>query len=379
MNITVLGAGLVGSTIAKDLSIEKDYQVTVHDINTDALEKLKNGSSVNVSKADLSSPSEVQKAVKDAELVVTAVPGSIGFSVLKSVIEADKNVVDIGFFSQDPFELDALAKERGVTAVVDCGVAPGLANIILTRTAALLDQVDDYTCYVGGLPFVREKPYEYKAVFSPSDVLEEYTRPARLVVNGQCVVKPALSEIELLEFPGIGTLEAFNTDGLRSLLKTQDIPNMKEKTMRYPGHADLMWVFREGGFFSQEPLEVDGATVTPLQITSRLMFDDWRLKEGERDFTVMQVLIEGSREGVKQRYSYYLYDEYDVATNTTSMARTTGYTCSIVTRQVASGQFRQAGICPPEYIGACSGCYENLVDEYAKRNIHFEENVEEIK
>lgn len=378
MNITILGAGLVGSTIAQDLSLEKDFQITVIDIDEGALKRLEKNADVSTSIVDLSAAGKASANVSGADLVVTAVPGSIGYSVLEEVIDAGINVVDIGFFSEDPFELDDLAKERGVTAVVDCGVAPGLANIILTRTSSLLDQVDDYTCYVGGLPILREKPYEYKAVFSPSDVLEEYVRPARLVENGKCVVKPALSEVELIDFPGVGTLEAFNTDGLRTLIKTQDIPNMKEKTLRFPGHAQLMWVFREGGFFSNVPIQIKGTEITPLEITSRLMFDDWRLKEGEQDFTVMQILIEGVKDGERMRYSYYLYDQYDISTGTTSMARTTGYTCSIVARQVARGVFRQVGICPPEFIGACTGCYEDLVAEYNKRNIQFEEEVQKV-
>lgn len=378
MKIAVLGAGLVGSTIAEDLSLEKDYQITVYDLNADNLRKVKGRASVEVSQADLSKAEIVRQSVRGADLAVTAVPGSIGFEVLKNVIQAGVNVVDIGFFSQDPFRLDDLAREKGVTAVIDCGVAPGLANIILTRTVSLLDEVQDYTCYVGGLPVIREKPYEYKAVFSPSDVIEEYVRPARLMENGQIVVKPALSDLELLDFPGIGTLEAFNTDGLRTLLETQNIPNMREKTLRYPGHAQLMWVFREGGFFSKEPIQVKGAEITPLEITSKLMFDDWRLKEGERDFTVMQVLIEGVKNGEKLRYRYDLYDQYDEETGTTSMARTTGYTCSIVARQVVNGIYDQAGISPPEHIGACTGCYEDLVKKYNERNIQFNVSVEKI-
>src|SRR5690606_37486262 len=135
--------------------------------------------------------------------------------------------------------LDALAKEQGVTAVVDCGLAPGLGNILFGRLNEELDSIDTFLCHVGGLPVVRRKPYEYAAVFSPLDVIEEYTRPARFIENGALVVRPALSDVEKMDLPGVGTLEAFNSDGLRTLAVTMKAPNMKEKTLRYPGHVGL--------------------------------------------------------------------------------------------------------------------------------------------
>jgi len=273
--------------------------------------------------------------------------------------------------------LDELAKSQGVTAIVDCGVAPGLCNIIAGHVFDLLDQTDRYVCYVGGLPLLREWPFEYKAVFSPLDVLEEYIRPARFVEYNEEVVRPALSEIELIDFPEVGTLEAFNTDGLRTLRKTLDIPFMREKTLRYPGHANVIRIFRESGFLSTTPIEVDGQKIKPVSVTSKLLFDQWRLKQDEADFTVMQIVMEGQRKGKRLRYTYYLLDRYDEETRTTSMARTTGYTCSIVARQIMSGHFKQKGICPPEFIGRVQGCYENLLDEYRKRNIRLIERIVE--
>ena len=306
-------------------------------------------------------------------------PGFIGFQTLKEIIKSGKSVVDIAFFGEDPFLLDSLARSKDVTAVVDCGVAPGLCNIVVGYVETRLDFIDRYVCYVGGLPKVRKWPYEYKAVFSPKDVLEEYTRPARFVEFGHQVVKPALTDIELLDFPRVGTLEAFNTDGLRSLIKTMKIPFMKEKTLRYPGHAELMRVFRESGFFSPESIKIEGNEIIPLAFTSKLIFDQWALKEGEQDFTVMQVIIEGKKGKHRLRYVFDLYDEYDPETGATSMARTTGYTCTIAARQVLDGLFSQKGICPPEFIGRTKGCYENMMSELKKRNIHLTETVVEME
>jgi lysine 6-dehydrogenase len=377
MKIIVLGAGMVGSAIAEDLAHEQGMRVVVVDRSQEALEKVKTRVSVEVIQTDLQDRGSIPALVADSNLVISAVPGFMGFTTLRSVIESGKDVVDISFFNEEPFQLDELAKSQGVTAVVDCGVAPGLCNIIAGHVFGQLDQTDRYVCYVGGLPLVREWPFEYKAVFSPLDVLEEYIRPARLVENSKEVIRPALSEIELIDLPEVGTLEAFNTDGLRTLRTTLDIPFMREKTLRYPGHANIMRIFKESGFLSTEPIEIDGHAIQPISFTSKLLFDQWRLKEDEADFTVMQIVMDGQRKGKRLRHAYSLLDRYDEETRTTSMARTTGYTCSIVARLIMNGQFTQKGICPPEFIGRNEGCYDNLLEEYKKRNIKLMETIVE--
>ena len=373
--VTVLGAGLVGSAIIKDLAQDPGLHVTAVDMSQTALDHLAAAAPITTRQANLRTAGTIAAAVRDADLVVLAVPGFMGFDALRQVIEAGKSVVDISFFPEDAFELDELAKARGVTAVVDCGVAPGLCNVIAGYVASRLDQVDRYLCYVGGLPKERRWPYEYKVVFSPVDVIEEYTRPARFVEHGHAIVRPALSDVERIDLPGAGTLEAFNTDGLRSLMRTIPAPNMKEKTLRYPGHANLMAVFRDSGFFDPTPVTVDGQPVRPLSLTAKLLFDQWKLQEGEEDFTVMRVVVAGQREGSPVTHTYDLFDVYDQPTRTTSMARTTGYTCAIVARQVLSGLFTQTGICPPEWVGRTPGCYPHLLTELARRNINLTETI----
>jgi lysine 6-dehydrogenase len=375
MRITVLGAGLVGSAIVADLAQETGWEITAVDRDDHALAMLRAKTPAQTVQTDLNQAGAVNRMIEDADLVICAVPGFMGFETLKQVILAGKNVVDISFFGEDAFELDGLAKEKGVTAVVDCGVAPGLCNVLAGHVASVLDRVERYICYVGGLPQIRQWPYEYKVVFSAVDVLEEYTRPARFVEYGQKIVRPALSDVELLEFPGVGTLEAFNTDGLRSLMRTLGAPFMVEKTLRYPGHADLMRIFRESGFFDAAPVQVEGQQVRPIALTSTLLFDQWKLEPGQQDLTVMQVVIEGDKAGARHTYTYDLLDRYDTETQTTSMARTTGYTCAIVARQVARELFAQKGICPPEYVGRDQECYQNLMAECTKRNIQVQETI----
>jgi len=367
-NVIVLGAGLIGKAIAIDLC--KEYRVTSVDINTEVLSEIKESYPINTLITDLTNPQAIRDVTAPADLVIGAVPGFMGFDVLKTVINCGKDIVDISFFNEDPFALDELAKKYDVTAVVDCGVAPGMSNIILGYHNEKMN-VERFECYVGGLPVVRNLPYEYKAPFSPIDVIAEYTRPARIMVNGELVVRPALSEVELLEFEGIGTLEAFNTDGLRTLLKTMPVPNMKEKTMRYPGHARFMNALRDTGFFDENSVEVNGTSVRPIDVTAKLLFPKWKLAKDEEEFTVMRVLIEGKENDKYKKYSYSLFDRFEINSGTSSMARTTGYTCTAVARLILENQFIRKGICPPEYVSAAEGCFERIMKNLKRRNIHY--------
>jgi lysine 6-dehydrogenase len=359
--ITVLGAGMVGGAIAADLS--KNYSVTLADINEYRLKELSTGLPIKTLTKDLSDSSQLKEVINNADLVVCAVPGYMGFRTLRTVIESGKNVVDISFFSEDPFELDELAKKNNVTAVVDCGVAPGLSNLILGYHNQRMN-VAKFECYVGGLPFERKWPYEYKAPFSPVDVIEEYTRPARLVENGRIVVKEALSDPGLIQTE-VGSLEAFNTDGLRSLLRTMKIPDMKEKTLRYPGHIGLMKVLRETGFFKKEEIDINGTMVSPLALSSKLLFPLWKPEQNEKEFTILIIRITG--EG--QTFEYSLFDRFDETTKTSSMARTTGYTCTAAVNLVLKGFYQEKGISPPEFIGRDQTCFSEILKYLADRGV----------
>jgi saccharopine dehydrogenase-like NADP-dependent oxidoreductase len=330
-------------------------------------------SRLSIRRADLSDPATVSALVSDFDLVISAVPGPMGYATLEAILEAGVNAVDIAFFEEDPFTLDELARERGATAVIDCGVAPGMSNILTMHGVQRLDSAHTALTYVGGLPEVRRWPYEYAAVFSPIDVIAEYTRPARYVENGQRVVRPALSDAELLEFPGIGTLEAFNTDGLRTLATTLELPNMKEKTLRYPGHIQKMAVLRESGFFGEEPVDVGGHPVRPIDLTARLLFPLWQLPEGEADLTVMKVIVEGERDGEPVRLGWDLHDRYDETTGVHSMARTTGYTATAVARLIAAGHFDRPGITPPERLGEDPTCVAFVLDRLRERGVVYTE------
>jgi saccharopine dehydrogenase-like NADP-dependent oxidoreductase len=368
--IIVLGAGLVGSAIAIDLA--KQHHVTSADANAATLEALNRKHGIDALRADLSDGKKLKSLVEGYDIVIGALPGFLGFEALKAVIEAGKNVVDISFFPEDPFLLDELAKQQGVTAVVDCGVAPGMGNIIFGYHHLRM-KVNSYRCLVGGLPQVREWPWEYKAVFSPIDVIEEYTRPARYVEGGRVVTREALSDPELLHFQGIGTLEAFNTDGLRSLIRTMpDVPDMIEKTLRFPGCIEYLRVLRAGGFFSFDEIEVNGHKIRPVDLTARLLFPQWKLKPGEGDFTIMRIDIRGEELGKPKTWRYDLLDRYDTQSDTISMARTTGYTCTAVANLVLSGKFDRQGICPPEFVGEEESNFYFVLAYLAERGVVYE-------
>jgi len=366
--IVVLGAGMVGRAIALDM--KKRCNVTVVDFNQGNLNKLEQDSQLITIEQNLTEKPMLDRIISGADLVISAVPGSIGFETLRRIIENGKNVVDIAFFPEDAFELNEQASKNNVTAVVDCGVAPGMSNLLLGYHNQKM-QVDRFICLVGGLPVERRWPYEYKAPFSPADVIEEYIRPARFVEHGKIVVKEALSDPELVDFKQIGTLEAFNTDGLRSLIKTINAPNMIEKTLRYPGHIEKIRVLKESGFFSSDAIIVDGAQVIPLNISSQLLFKQWKLGDTEEEFTVMRITIVGKENDNQKTYIYDMLDYFDPVTKISSMARTTGYTCTAVANLVLDGNFHRKGICPPEYIGENPENVKYIFDYLKNRNISY--------
>lgn len=362
--------------MARDMAADKKAKVTAVDASSKALDRLKKLPGIKTVREDLADTRNVKKVVRDADLVISAVPGFMGFKTLQAVLEEGKNAVDIAFFPEDPFVLDRLAKAQGVTAVVDCGVAPGMSNVLAAYAMKKLDKTKSIKIYVGGLPEIREYPYEYKAVFSPHDVIEEYVRPARYIENGKMITRPALSDPEFLTFPGIGTLEAFNTDGLRTMAKTMNVPNMKEKTLRYPGHIEKMAVLRETGFFDTREVTIKGTRIRPLDFTAEILFPKWKLKEGEADITVMKIIVEGTKGGKPLSVSYDLFDRYDERTGIHSMARTTGYTATAVARMIALGLFQRKGISAPEHIGASARCVKFLLSGLAERGVVYLETVE---
>ncbi len=376
-SVLVLGAGRVGSVIAHDLASDPSLSVSVADRDPARAELFSSEGSPTFLEADLSRSERLRELVAPFDLVVGAVPGWMGFETLGTVLECDKDAVDISFFEEDPFELDALAKERGRTAVVDCGVAPGLSNLVLGRIQHEFERIDSFVCLVGGLPEEPQPPWNYKAPYSPSDVIEMYTRPARIVRDGKVMAVPALTEPEELEFPNVGTLEAFNTDGLRTLLAIDSIPNLMERTLRYPGHRAQVELLASSGFLDPER-EVDGVLLRPREISEQLLRQQWHQGKEDYDVTVMRLTAEGVRGGEKVRQTFDLEDHFDRERGFSSMARTTGYPCAAVARLVLNGTFRRPGIVPPEFIGADLETYRSILGYLEERGVAFQVSQEPL-
>jgi len=366
----VLGGGMVGGFIASELAAESDLDVRLYDNDPAVIHRLAGNGSVKFELADLSGAAAVQRCVDGCDIAVGAVPGHLGYNVLRAVIEAGVNAVDISFFPEDALELDGLACERGVTAVVDCGVMPGLGGMLAAQLAAGFEEPQSLRIYVGGLPEQRYWPLDYKAPFSPADVIEEYTRPARVVLGGQIVEREALGNIELLDFPGVGTLEAFSTDGLRTLIRNLPLPLMVEKTLRYPGHAGRIRMLRELGFFSTDPVSAGGVDVAPLKVSEQLLFKAWKLEPGMRELTALRVEVTGVDGGQRLLRRVDLLDRTDEL-GSSSMARTTGYPAVIAARMLLDGTLQWArwgeppgggpGIVCPEWIGLAP-CFNQFLD-----------------
>lgn len=383
-NVLILGAGMVGSVMAADLSTERGLELTVVDRSPAALERAKararrlRGREPDTIVDDASDSSVVRRLARDADFVLGALPSRFGFETLRTLIEAGRSCVDISFMPEDFLDLDRAAKKRGVTIVPDCGVAPGMSNMLAGWGANELRNPTRVQIMVGGLPRERHWPFEYKAAFSPFDVIEEYVRPSRIVRHGKIEVHEALSQPELVNLPGAGTVEAFLTDGLRSLVRTLRVPHMEEKTLRYPGHIELMRVLRSIGLFSEEWVEVAGQKLRPRDVIAALLFPKWTYEPDEHDLTVMRVLVEGTLEGRPTRLTWDLFDVYDPKTGFTSMARTTGFPATSMARMIISGRYRERGVIAPERAALSKGVLTTILSDLADRGIRYVARAEQL-
>jgi lysine 6-dehydrogenase len=377
-SVLVLGAGLVGKPMAFDLVKNDEFIVAVADISESALSNLSDYG-IQSFCYDLSDKSVLQALVSKFDFVINAVPGFMGFETLKSVIECKKDVVDIAFYPEDPFRLSQLAVDNGVCVICDMGVAPGMSHLLSGYAASKLKEVESLLIYVGGLPKKRSYPWEYKAMFSPSDVIEEYTRPARLIENGKIVFKEALSESELLEFDPVGTLEAFNSDGLRSLVYTIKADYMAEKTLRYPGHIGLIKAMKSSGFFDEKPININDSDISPLEFTKKVLFSKWKLEPGEEDVTIMRIVVKGKTENnISKQFQWDLIDNYDHETSIHSMARTTGYAATAALRLIESGVFNKPGMHVPEFVGKDEKSVDFILTCLKERGIDYKMIVKDL-
>jgi saccharopine dehydrogenase-like NADP-dependent oxidoreductase len=373
MKVVVLGCGKVGCAVARDLSTDTMFEVTVADSSPGTLQALEH-TLVQTVEADLSKPEAVSELAAASDIVVGTLPGFLGFRSIRASIEAGRDVVDLSYFPEDAYELDEMARARGVRVFVDFGIAPGFTNLVFGHSRSVFAKLESFVCYVGGLPVERYFPWEYQAPFSPVDVLEEYTRPARFVMGGHVVTEPALSLPEFIDFRSIGTLEGFLTDGLRTLLRyAGEVDYMAEKTLRYPGYRDKIVALRESGFLNPQPVNISGRAISPIEVTSKLLFRAWEQKAGDEDFTAIRIVSTGLDEtGRRMREIWSLLDRFDKTRNITATARTSAFMCMAGIRLLAEDLWRQTGICPPEVVGGNRKCLDFIIGELLQRGVNFE-------
>ncbi|MBN1334109.1 MAG: saccharopine dehydrogenase NADP-binding domain-containing protein [Synergistales bacterium] len=380
MKVVQIGAGLVGQLIATDLN--QDFEVTVIDRNEQTLDELrKKLPGIKTAVASGTDPEELAPVLADADIVTAGVPGKYGYEMMKSVISLGKDLVDISFMPEDFEDLDDMAKEKGVTVIPDMGVAPGMSNFLMGRGCALLDETEDAYIYVGGIPANPQPPFNYTATWSPRDCIEEFTRPVTIIRDGKKVVLEATEGLHLREFPTLGTLEVFYTDGLRSLARNLKARNMGEMTMRWPGHVEQMRLLRTMGMFDEEPRMLGGQEVIPMDVTADLLFPLWKMEpeKGDRDLTIMKVEVKGIKGRDEVTYTWDLLDYFDKETWNTSMSRCTGLSCAIFARALLKGLIEQKGVLPAEKLAGDHELYSFIMQEQKRRRINYVETVKVVK
>ncbi len=375
MKVIVLGSGKIGAIMGMEFSsIVDGAKVTMADIDEGRAKNAAsaiNGADWTV--IDSTDYSDLVGKIGDHDLVLGALPGDYGYTSIQAAVESGTNMVDVSYTVEDPTKLDAEAKKKDITVVPDCGVAPGLSNILVGYAASKLDTVKTAHFMVGGMPEKPVPPLGYTITWSADGLIDEYVRDVSIISGGEKVTVPALSGLEEIEFPGVGTLESFYTDGLRTLATSiKGVESMWEKTLRYPGHVEKVKLLRELGFFDDEPVKLREGDIVPKFVTARLFERTlWMPEVG--DLLAMMVEVSGKSSGVEKKYAYRLVDYFNHETGVSAMARTTGYTAAIVAGMLAKGEINEKGVVVPEKLAKVPGFTENLLDALGKRGVQVEE------
>jgi saccharopine dehydrogenase-like NADP-dependent oxidoreductase len=284
-------------------------------------------------------------------------------------------MVDVSYMPEDVMTLNNAVLKADISIVPDCGMSPGLCSMLVGRGVSRLDSVEKAHMLNGGLPERPVPPLGYVVTWSVRDLISMYSRKVGIVKDGKVIRVEALTGVEEIDFPGVGRLEAFYTDGLRTLLYTVKAKEMWEKTLRYPGHVEKINLLKALGFLGPETVEIAGTKVDPKEVTVKLF--ERNLKRPEiPDIVVMLIRVSGSKGGKRIRYVYHVLDHYDKEHHVTSMARTTAYTASIVAQLLARKAIERKGVIPPEKLGMDETLFEKLMGELRKRRVMIKEEKE---
>ena len=380
LSVAVFGAGNIGRVVSLYL-IESDLidSVTVFDISRERLDNLAKeaySDKLSTVRSDVLRDPKVTKMIRNFDAVSSLLPGNIGDIAYGMSIGCKTNLVDTSYTSTDPFKFDKRAKESNVVIVPDAGVAPGLSNLLVGHAVSEFDTVDKVAIYVGGLPQKPKPPVYHGVNWSVSDLLEEYSREARIVRGGKIETVEPLSGREDFFFKGFGLLEAFYTDGLRTLLKTIKANEMYEKTLRYSGHLDFIAPMYKMGFFSKTAVSVDNCNVKPIDFSSKI-FQRSIFNPNMIDILLMEIIVRGKKNGKDIEINFHVIDYYDKENKVSAMARTTGYTNAATVELILTGKL-ESGIQPLENIGMNKKNFEFIIKRLERNGIKIERNVETV-
>lgn len=358
MRMLVLGAGLQGSACAYDLLQNDEVtEVRLADVNTGHLPEFLapySGRRLIPTPLDVRNSEGVRALMRESDAVMSAIPYYFNLDLARHAAETGVHFCDLGGNTDIVFEqkkLDPIAREKGITIVPDCGLAPGMVNILAQLGIDQLDTVDEVKIFVGGLPQNPEPPLNYHIVYSLEGVLDYYTTLSWVVRDGKRVQVKALSEIEPVRFDApVGELEGFHTAGGLSTMAFRyegKIPTMEYKTLRYPGHAKIMEAIRDLGLLDLEPVDVKGARVSPRDVAVAQMGP--RLTRTDaKDLVALRVTVSGTKGGKPKTIRYELVDRYDEERGISAMMRTTGYSLSITGQMQARGEVKPPGVHTPD-------------------------------
>ena len=376
MRMLVLGAGLQGSACAYDLLQNPDVQaVRLADLHIEHLPEFLgpySGKRLIPTRLDARDQSAVQALMRESDAVMSALPYYLNLDMARHAVEAGAHFCDLGGNTEIVFQQKQLhdrAASRDITIVPDCGLAPGMVNILAQHGIAQLDRTKSVKIFVGGLPQNPEPPLKYQIVYSLEGVLDYYTTLSWIVRDGRRTQVKALSERETVTFPSpVGELEAFHTAGGLSTMAFRyegKIPSMEYKTLRYPGHAHIMEAIRDLGLLELTPVEVkEGHRIVPRDAFIAVVGPKLRKPTG-RDLVALRVIVEGTKDGKTRKLGWELLDYYDAARGISAMMRTTGYSLSITGQMQARREIRPAGVHTPDESVPAS----RYIEELAKRGI----------
>ncbi len=381
MRMLVLGAGLQGSAAAYDLLQNREVtEVRLADLHSDDLPGFLapySGSRLLPTAVDVRDHDAVLALMRESDAVLSAIPYYFNFEMAKLAVEAGTHFCDLGGNTEIVFQQKRLhdrAASKGITVVPDCGLAPGMVNILAQLGIAQLDETRAVRIYVGGLPQQPEPPLNYQIVYSLEGVLDYYTTRSWVLRGGNRAQVAALSEREAIDFAKpVGTLEAFHTAGGLSTMAFRyegRVPTMEYKTLRYPGHAHIMEAVREMGLLDLKPVDVKGMKVVPRDVFVSVVGPHLTKPDG-RDLVAMRVIVDGVNDGTPVRLEWELLDYYDGARGISAMMRTTGYSLSITAQMQARGEIAPPGVWTPD---ECMPA-ERYIAELDRRGVHIREVV----